>query len=78
MEEVGLWKMKEYIWSRQDTILEYISNCLIYEICTGAEQVQGSIRLLRWWDHYLTREEEGNGTSEGAEREVGQHMDFLV
>ena len=62
----GLCPMKEYILRRRATIVEYISNCPIYEIVTGAEQIQGSIRFLRWWDHYLTREEEGNSAREGS------------
>ena len=51
--------------------MEYIANQPIYELCTGAERMKGFIRFFQWWDHDLTREEEGDSTIEGAEREVG-------
>ena len=71
MEAAGLWITKEYICRQQDTIAEYIANRTIYEICTGAEQMQGSIRFLQWWDQDLTREEEGDCSNERADSKVG-------
>ena len=32
LEAAGLWPMKEYIWRRQDTIVECIVNHPIYEL----------------------------------------------
>ena len=70
LEAVGLGPMKEYFWRRQACIAEYISNIPIYELCTGAERILELSRLLWWWDQDLNWEKEGNGASEGAEREV--------
>ena len=53
LEASGLWLIKEYIWRRQATIVEYITNRPIYELCTGAERMPGFIRLVWWWDQDL-------------------------
>ena len=66
----GLWTMKEYIRRWHDTIEDYIMNHPIYELCTGMECIPGLIRFLLWWVQDLTREEEENGASDVAEREV--------
>ena len=78
LEVAVLWPTKEHIWRRQAIIEEYISNRPIYELCTVAYKIQGYSRLLWWWHHDLTREEEGEGYRKGAEREVGRHRDFLA
>ena len=33
-------------------IAEYVAGIPIYELCTGADPMDGSSRLLRWWDQY--------------------------
>ena len=38
LEAAGLWPMKEYIWRRQATIKEYITNHPIYKLCTGEDR----------------------------------------
>ena len=55
LEAVGMLPMKEYIWSRQDTIVEYIANFPIYELCTKEERMPVSCRLMRWWDQDINQ-----------------------
>ena len=50
LETTVIWPIKEYVRRRQAKIAEYISGITIYELCTGAELMGGSSRLLRWWD----------------------------
>ena len=45
LEVAGLRPMEEYIWIREDTIAEYITNRPIYEPCMGAERIPGLSRL---------------------------------
>ena len=71
LEVTGLCPIKEYIHRRQATIAEYTTNHPIHELYTGAERIMVSRRFMRWWDQDLSQEEEGNGASEGEEREVG-------
>ena len=59
LEEAGLWHMKEHIHRRQSTIVEYIENISIYELCLGAERISGLIIFMRWWDQEIKSEEEG-------------------
>ena len=77
LEAEVLWPMKEYIRRWQDTIVYYILNHPIYELCTGAENIPGSRRFLRWWDQDLTREEESDDVSEGEERGIRETKRFL-
>ena len=63
--------MKDYIFSQKAITVEYISNCPIYELFTGAKQIPGLIRFMWWWYKDHTQEEEFDGTSEGVEREEG-------
>ena len=50
LEASGMWPMKEYIKRRQATIVDYIANLPIYELCTGAEPILGPTRLMQWWN----------------------------
>ena len=50
LEEAGLWPTRESMRRRQATIVEYIADRPIYELCTGAERMEGSRRFLWWWD----------------------------
>ena len=71
LEATGMCPMKDFICRRKDTIEEHIANHPIYELCMGAEKIPGSISVIWWWDQDLNQEEEGNGDSEVAERELG-------
>ena len=71
LEAAWICPMKEYIWRRQDIIAQYIANRPIYDLCTGAEQMPKLSICVWWWDQDLNPEEEGDGTREGAERDVG-------
>ena len=64
LEATGLWQMKDYIWRRKATIVEYIVNRPIYELCTGVDQIPGLSRFMRCWDQDLNSEEEGDRASE--------------
>ena len=68
LEAAGLCPMKECIWRRKATIVEYIPNCQIYKLCMGADRIPGSSRFMRLWDQDLNPEEERDDASEGAER----------
>ena len=67
---MGIWSMKDHIQIRKATITEYIANCPVYELCTGAEQIPGLIRFMYWWVQDINQEVEGNGAREVGEREV--------
>ena len=58
LEAMGLWPIKEYIQIWQSTIADQVDFCQIYELVTGAEQILGSSKLMRWWDQDVGREEE--------------------
>ena len=58
MEAERIWTIKEYIQRRQATIAAEVDLMPIYEMCTGAEHIPGSIRMMRWWDQDMGREEE--------------------
>ena len=70
LELAGMWPMQEYVRRRQATIEDCIATRLIYELCTGAEHMQGSSRILRWWEQDYSQEGAGNGASGGVEGEV--------
>ena len=63
--------MKAYTRRRQAAIAEYIASPPSCEQCAGVDQILVSIRFLQWWNQDLTREEEGNGSIKGAQREGG-------
>ena len=48
-----------------------ISRIYPYELYTRAEWMPEYIRFMGWWYQDLNQEKEGDGASEGAEREVG-------
>ena len=52
LEAAGLWPTRESMWRRQATIVEYIADRPIYELCTGEERMEGYRRFLWWWDQY--------------------------
>ena len=47
LKVTGLWPMREYVWRRQMTIVEYVTGRPVYGLCTGAEKMEGYTRLLR-------------------------------
>ena len=61
LEAAGLWPMKEYTRRRKVTIEEWIIIIPIYETCTGAERLQGTSQLIRWWGHNHSQMEGENG-----------------
>ena len=46
MEAIGIWPMRECMWRRQATITEYILGRPVYNLCTGADSMEGSSRVL--------------------------------
>ena len=57
--------MQEYIWRRQETIVEYIATHPIFDLCTRAERIPGFSQILTWWDQEHSQEEGGNGYNQG-------------
>ena len=55
MEALGLCLIKEYIKRQKSTIAEQVACRPIYEICTGAERMPGSIQMVRWWGQEVVR-----------------------
>ena len=45
-----IWSIREYVRRRQEKIAEYVAGRPIYELCTGADRMEGSSRFIRWWD----------------------------
>ena len=43
-------KIREYKRIQKEKTKEYASGRQIYELCTGAERIEGSSRFLMWWD----------------------------
>ena len=50
MENVELHPIEVYIRRWQATIAERVACCPIYELCTEVEWIQGTSRMVRWWD----------------------------
>ena len=58
METAGIHPFGVYIRRRQATIAERVTCRPIYELCTEAERMPGTIRLVRWWDTDAVKEPE--------------------
>ena len=58
MESTGIHPIGVYIKRRQATIVERVDFRLVYELCTEAEQMPGTIRLVQWWDQDVVNEPE--------------------
>ena len=58
MEAAGIHPIGVYIRRRQATISESVACHFIYELCTVAEQMPGTIWLVRWWYQYAVNEPE--------------------
>ena len=63
LETTGIWPIIEYVRRQQATIAEYVAGRPIYELCTGAERMEGSSMLLMWCD----QEHNPNQTDGGLE-----------
>ena len=50
LEVTCIWPIREYLWSQEANIAEYVAGRLIYELCTFLERVEGSSKFLRWWN----------------------------
>ena len=46
---MGIWPIRGCVRRLQVTIVEYVARRPIYKLSTGAEQMEGSSRFLRWW-----------------------------
>ena len=58
LEAVGVCPIKEYIQIHQATIMGKVDFRTIYELCTGAEWMPGSIWMMMLWDQDVGREAE--------------------
>ena len=50
MDSAGLHPIRVYIKRRQATIAERVVCRPIYVMCTEADRIPGTIRMVRWWD----------------------------
>ena len=50
METAGFRPIGVYIKRRQTTIAESVAFHPIYALCTEAERMMGTSRLVQWWD----------------------------
>ena len=48
MEVTGLGSIREYVRRWHAKFADYVAGRPIYKLCTSAERMEGSIRLLRW------------------------------
>ena len=62
LEKVGLYTIDEYVNVRRNTILRFVSQRPIYELCRGAEQMRGTGMRQYWWEQSMELE----GTSPAA------------
>ena len=49
LDILGMWPINEYIRCRKATIEACIAFWTMYELCTGAENILGYSRYMRWW-----------------------------
>ena len=56
MDAAGLHLIEVYIKRRQNTIAERGYCHPIYALCTEAEQMSGTIRMVIWWDQEAVNE----------------------
>ena len=58
LEISGLGPIKDYIQKRQATIIVHNACQLIFELCTGAENMPGSSQFMRWVEQDVGQEVE--------------------
>ena len=67
LEKVGLYTIDNYIKVRRNTILQFVSQRPIYELCRGANRQRGNIGRQYWWEQSMELE----GTSPATATEEG-------
>ena len=50
LEELGLWKIGEYIKRRHNIVSQYIDTWPIFYIEVTEERRTGSPEIMRWWE----------------------------
>ena len=58
LNTAGIWKIKDYIQHRQDTVGAKVACRPIYELCPGAERVPGTSKFVHWWEQDVGQEVE--------------------
>ena len=77
LEMVGLEEIGAYIARRQNTVAQYISTCLIMDLCLVAEWRTGLNLYMRWWEHrtiYILRIRAGHVALEGGGGDGGRRI----
>ena len=77
LEMVGLEEIGAYIARRQNTVAQYISTCLIMDLCLVAEWRTGLNLYMRWWEHrtiYILRIRAGHVALEGGGGDRGRRI----
>ena len=62
LEKVSLYTIDEYVKVRRNTILRFVSQRPIYELCRGVEQKRGTGKRQYWWEQSMELE----GTNSAA------------
>ena len=58
MDAAGIHPIGVYIKRWQTTISERVNCRPVYALCTEAERIPGTIRMMRWWDQDAINEPE--------------------
>ena len=56
MNAVGIHPIGAYIKRQQMTIVERVACQPVYALCTEAEMMTGTIRMVSWWDQDAVNE----------------------
>ena len=56
MDAAGIHPIGVYIKSRHTNIAKRVSFCPIYAMCTEAERMPGTSRMVHWWDQDVLNE----------------------
>ena len=66
LEKVGLYPIADYIAVRRNTILKFISQRPIYELCKAAGRRRGSGNRQYWWEQTMELEEKASDSTESG------------
>ena len=53
LETAGLYIVSYYIEVRRQTILDFIVNCPIFQLCTDVVRLRGTSNRQYWWEQLM-------------------------
>mmetsp|Transcript_16214 Transcript_16214/g.26241 ORF Transcript_16214/g.26241 Transcript_16214/m.26241 type:complete len:112 (-) Transcript_16214:185-520(-) len=65
LKTTGLYTINEYIEVCRNTILKFVSQRPIYELCRGAERQHGTSKRQYWWEQSIDLEGTSPATATG-------------